>query len=290
MDAPIQGPVFLIETERIVPNPQQPRRVFDENGIRDLANSIREFGVLQPIVVSKIEKATETGTEVSYQLIAGERRLLASRMAGLERIPAIVRSVELDKERLELAIVENIQRVDLNPIESARAFAKLQDQFGLTQREIGARLGKSRESIANTMRLLSLPNQIQEAVSRGQISESQARMLLMVTDIAAQQSLFEDLMKSSISVRELKSKIRKVTDAGASAGADSAPVKVEDPEVVMVERELEEALGTKVKVERAGGTGKITITFYSPEELHGIVERLKERHGEGEAPLSIPTI
>ncbi|MEK7555143.1 MAG: ParB/RepB/Spo0J family partition protein [Patescibacteria group bacterium] len=281
MDAPVQGPVFLIETERITPNPQQPRRHFDEEGIRELANSIREFGIIQPLVVTKLERVTETGTEVSYQLIAGERRLLASKMVGLERVPAIVRSVELDRERLELAIVENIQRVDLSPIEAARAYAKLQDQFGLTQREIGARLGKSRESVANTMRLLSLPNQVQEAVGRGKVSESQARMLLMVSDMAAQQSLFEDILKSNVSVRELKSRIRKTNERIASS--EVAKESGSDPEIALVERELEEALGTRVKVERVGATGKITIAFYSPEELHGIVDRLRERH-EPEVP------
>src|SRR3989344_4719501 len=145
--------IFQIEVERITSNPHQPRREFNEEALKELANSIREFGVLQPLVVSKIERETENGTSVEYELIAGERRLMASKLAGLRTVPAIVRSTSSDKEKLELAIIENIQRADLNPIETARAFAKLQDEFKLTQREIAARLGKSREAVANSVRL-----------------------------------------------------------------------------------------------------------------------------------------
>ncbi|MEW6747732.1 MAG: ParB/RepB/Spo0J family partition protein [Planctomycetota bacterium] len=274
----VHGPVFLIEAEKIKPNPQQPRRTFDEESLRELANSIREFGILQPLVVSKLEQETEAGTQVEYQLIAGERRLLAARMVGLERVPAIIRSVALDKERLELAIVENIQRVDLNPIEAARAYAKLQDHFGLTQREIAARVGKSRETIANTVRLLGLPNAVQEALGRGQVSESQARLLLSVADLAEQQSLFDDIMKSNMSVRELKMRISQSgrhSRSGAAVARDA--VHAADPEAKETERELEEFLGARVTVERSGESGKITISFYSPEELQGIVQKLLDR-------------
>ncbi|MEK7612138.1 MAG: ParB/RepB/Spo0J family partition protein [Patescibacteria group bacterium] len=274
---PVQGPVFLIETEKIRPNPQQPRREFNEEGLRELATSIREFGVLQPIVVTKIERVTETGTEVEYELIAGERRLLASRIAGMERVPAIIRSVSLDKERLELAIIENIQRVDLNPIESARAYAKLQDKFGLTQREIASRLGKSREVVANSVRLLVLPQEVQDAVARGTISESQARLLLTVTSIAEQQMLFQDLMRNNMSVRDLKARIHSLKEKKETSTLGEDALREKDPEIVLAEREMEEVLGAKVKVERSGATGKITITFYSPEELYGIVSKLKEK-------------
>lgn len=279
-DPPIQGPVFLIEVDKIRPNPHQPRRNFDEESLRELANSIREFGVLQPIVVTKLEEDTEIGTQVSYQLIAGERRWHASKIAGLERVPAIIRSIDLDKERLEIAIIENVQRADLNPVETARAYAKLQDQFRLTQREIAARIGKSRETVANTIRLLSLPATMQDALGRGQMSESQARLLLMVSDMAQQQTLFEDILRNSVSVRELKSKIRNLKgDTDKSEEPVSAPgAPSSDPEVVMVEKELEEFLGSRVKVEKSGPTGKITITFHSPEELHGIVSKLLEKN------------
>lgn len=287
MDLPIQGPVFLIEVDKIKPNPHQPRRDFNEEGLRELANSIREFGILQPIVVSKLEQETEIGTAVHYQLIAGERRWLAAKLVGLERVPAIVRNIDLDKERLELAIVENVQRADLNPIEAARAYAKLQDQFRLTQREIAARIGKSRETIANTMRLLGLPNQIQEAVAKGQISESQARLLLTVVEISHQQSLFQELLQSNMSVRELRSKIGRLKVAPEPAeGEASRELPSQDPETIAVQRNLEEFLGAKVKVEKSGESGKITITFYSPEELHGIVNKLLEREIFPEPPLT----
>ena len=271
---PIQGPVFLIEADKITPNPQQPRRDFDETALQELASSIREFGILQPIVVTKVEEVRESGTEVRYILIAGERRWRASQMAGLERIPAIIKSVNLAKDRLELAIIENVQRENLNPIESARAYAKLADEFGLTQREVAARLGKSREVIANTIRLLSLPTAIQDAISRSQISESQGRLLLTVTDQGQQQALFEDLMRSSMSVRELRTRIQSLQKPAMKP--EMIPtISIMDPETASLQRELEGALGAPVKVERAGETGKLIISFYSPEELRGIIERLK---------------
>lgn len=276
---PVQGPVFLIEVEKIKPNPHQPRRYFDEEALKELANSIREFGLLQPIVVTKIEKETEIGTDVEYELLAGERRWLAAKLVGLERIPAVIRSVDLDKEKLEIAIIENVQRADLNPIEAARAYAKLQDQFRLTQREIAARIGKSREVVANTIRLLGLPNQMQEALSRGQLSESQARLLLSVGDIPKQQALFEEILLGNVSVRDLRAKIRKIKDEFSAEGAqETPPVPSDDPEAIAVQRELEEFFGARVKVEKLGATGKITITFHSPEELHGIVSKVLEKN------------
>ncbi len=280
---PIQGPVFLIEVDKIVPNPQQPRRDFDETALNELASSIREFGILQPIVVTKLEEMREGGTEVSYMLIAGERRLRASKLAGMERIPAVIKSVSLAKDRLELAIIENVQRENLNPIEAARAYAKLADEFGLTQREVAARLGKSREVVANTVRLLSLPTAIQDSIAKSQISESQGRLLLTVTDQGQQQALFEDLLRNTMSVRELRSRILAVQKPVIKG--DAAPtIHVVDAETMSLQRELEGALGAPVKVERAGDSGKLIISFYSPEELRGIVERLRSRQDENLPP------
>lgn len=274
---PTQTPVFLIETERITPNPHQPRRDFDEEALKELAASIREVGIIQPLVVTKVEEEFETGTQVKYELIAGERRWRAAQIVGLERVPAIIRSVSLDRDRLELAIIENVQRADLNPIESARAFAKLQDQFNLTQREIAARLGKSREAIANAVRLLNLPTKIQDAIANRTISESQARLLLTVDDLARQQLFFDDLLKNNLSVRELKSRIQKVKSGEIAVESPPTDIKSEpapSPELLSIQKTLEERLGTKVKLETLGDTGKITITFYSPEELRGIVNKL----------------
>ncbi len=273
---PIQGPVFLIEVNKITPNPQQPRRDFDEQALAELASSIREFGVLQPIIVSKLEIENENGTDVQYQLIAGERRWRASQMAGLERVPAIIRNVSLDRERLELAIIENVQRADLNPIEAARAYSRLQDEFSLTQREIASRLGKSREAVANTVRLLNLPSVVQDAIARNQISESQGRLLLSVQEIATQQSLFEDLLRNNLSVRELKQRIQqhKISTIPAPISAEESTQEVADPEALMIQQQLELALGAPVRVDRSGTTGKITISFYSPEELQALITRL----------------
>lgn len=262
-------PIFHIETDKIKPNPFQPRRNFDEEALRELASSIQEFGILHPLIVSKIETPTDSGTAVEYQLIAGERRLLAAKMAGLERVPAIVKFSPTDRERLELAIIENIQREDLNPIETARAYAKLQDHFSLTQREIAARLGKSREVVANAVRLLNLPSQIQDAIAGGQINESQARLLLMVDDLREQQALFEDLVRNSLSVRELRGRIQAKKSPAVPLAAPVA-----DPEITHLEEQLREVLGTKVRLQKEGAGGKLILNFYSPEELNALISRL----------------
>ena len=236
----IDGPIFHIEVEKIKPNPHQPRKHFDDTALRELSASIAEHGILQPLVVSKIETVTERGRDVEYQLIAGERRLLASKMLGLPRVPVIVKHTDEEREKLELAVVENLQRANLDPIETARAYAKLQDHFGLTQREVAVRLGKSREVVANAMRLLGLPSYIQEAMSKGQLSESQGRLLLAVAEPMRQQSLFDDILRNNLSVRELKTRINRMN--GKSHGSTSSPYNGEtDPELL----ELQEKLSKK---------------------------------------------
>lgn len=265
-----EGPIFQVEVELIDPNPYQPRRTFNEQELKELASSIAEFGIIQPLVVTKIEKLTDRGAEVRYQLIAGERRLMASKLIGLERVPVIIKSTPEERMKLELAIIENLQRANLNAIESARAYAKLQDQFGLTQREVATRLGKSREVIANTVRLLSLPTYIQEAISAGRLGESQGRLLLAVTDQREQQVLFEDIVRNNLSVRELKHRLGGSATSRAPRGT-SFPA---DPHLQAVEEQLEQFLGTKVKVQNQGNKGKITIDYYSPEELENILQKL----------------
>jgi len=277
-----QEPIFHIEVDKIKPNPYQPRKNFEPEALNELASSIREYGVLHPLVVTKIETASPTGTEVEYLLISGERRLMASKLAGLERVPVIVKSAMSDRERLELAIIENIQRENLNPIETARAYVKLQEQFGLTQREIAVRVGKSRESVANTMRLLNLPSFAQDALSNNQINESQARLLLMVSDIKEQQSIFSELITNSLSVRELRHKIKSKQDKPSvdSISFTGAPSMVRpkvDPEISSLEEQLMEILGTKVKVQADGEGGKLMINFYSKEELQGIIDKLAQK-------------
>ncbi|MBI4086043.1 MAG: ParB/RepB/Spo0J family partition protein [Candidatus Liptonbacteria bacterium] len=272
-----QDAIFHIELEKIKSNPQQPRRHFNEEGIRELAASIREFGLLQPIVVTKIEKETATGSDVEYQLIAGERRWLAAKMLGLERIPAIIRNVDLEQERLELAIIENIQRADLSPIERARAFSKLQDEFRLTQREIASKLGKSREVVANTVRLLDLPANIQEALEKGNISESHSRLLLSIEEPAAQERIFRELLENSLTTRDLKNRVRQLK----SQPEDGEPLAEKSeisPELKMIQERLSAELGAPVEIERKGERGKITITFYSPEELENIISKFEKEN------------
>ena len=270
--------VFQIEVEKIKPNPHQPRKDFDKDSLEDLANSIREVGFLQPLVVSKVERETEVGTEVEYHLIAGERRLLAAKILGLELVPAIVRVINTEHERLQMAVIENLQRENLNPIEMARAFAKLQDEFSLTQREIATRLGKSRESIANSVRLLDLPVVIQEALAKNQITETHGRLLLAVTDAAAQERFFRDLIASRLTTRELKNRVYE------SKAAKNIQENHLSPELKDMEVKLSAALSAPVKIVKSGETGKITITFYSPEELKNIFEHLGG--GEGERPVT----
>lgn len=256
--------IFHIEIEKIRPNPYQPRHEFNPEALEELAQSIREFGIIQPLVVTKIERESTYGTEVEYQLIAGERRLMAAKKAGLERVPVIVRQVGDARAKLEMALIENIQRSNLNPMESAHAYARLQDEFGLAQREIAVRVGKSRETVANTMRLLNLPLQIQEAISTGKMSESQARTLLSLENHGEQMSTFGRILENKISVRTLREEVAK---------KPQNPTVV-DPQESYWEKRLEEGIGAPVKVVSNGARGKIVIQFYSLEEKRSIFEKL----------------
>ncbi|MDD5098796.1 MAG: ParB/RepB/Spo0J family partition protein [Candidatus Colwellbacteria bacterium] len=263
-----QGAVFQIEVDKIFPNPHQPRRYFDEGALNELANSIREFGIIQPLVVTKIVRETADGTDVSYQLIAGERRLIAAKKIGLRTVPVIVKQLSMDRERLELAIIENIQRENLNPLEAARSYARLQDEFGLTQREIAIRMGKSRETIANSLRLLNLPSEVQKALEGGQINESHARLLLQVTDQAKQKEMFDSIVNFKPSVRELKARLKE------SVQKKDSPGTFINPELVSLQSRLEEILGTRVQINDEGEKGRITISYYSPEELNELINKL----------------
>ena len=254
--------VFQIEIEKIQPNPYQPRKEFVESELQELAQSIREFGILQPLIVCKVVREAETGAEVEYQLIAGERRLQAAKLARLERVPALVKQIDAGRAKLEIALIENIQRSNLNPLESAKAYARLQDEFGLTQREIAVRVGKSRESIANAVRLLNLPTEIQDALLKGVLGESQGRALLAIQNPEEQMRRFRDMMQNRTTVRALNRKI-----------ADERP---EDPKQKFFERQLEERFGAPVKIKHQGKGGAIAIQFYSDEELNGIINRLLE--------------
>lgn len=255
-----QESIFQIETEKIVSNPYQPRKIFNEEELADLTESIREYGILQPLIVSKVIKNTDHGTIVEYQLIAGERRLKAARKAGLPRVPAIVRKIDTPKLKLELALIENIQRSELNAIESARAYARLQDEFNLTQKEIALRVGKSREAVANTMRLLNLPAYIQDAIHAGKINESQARNLLLLQHPQEQRQVFERMLQGKMSARKVREHV--------------AVKKVPDPERAYWEKKIEEKFGVPVSITRQGTRGKITAQFYSEEEFNALIRNL----------------
>lgn len=260
--------IFWIEIDKIQSNPYQPRRDFNEEAIKELAASIQEVGFLQPLLVSKTEEATESGTKVNYQLIAGERRFLAAKMLGLTQVPVVIKKITADSNRLEMAIIENLQRTDLNPLEAARAFARLQEEFGLSQREIAQKIGKERTTVGNRMRLLNLPSNVQEAVYKNKINESQAMTLLAVHDLKHQQRLFQELLAGEINTNEdLRTTIKK-----RQIQTDS-----KDPEKTYAEKRLEEALAAKVKIRKnrkEPNKGKIIIQFFSTGELDAIVKKI----------------
>lgn len=271
--------IFWIEAAKIDPNPYQPRREFDESALKDLALSIREHGVLQPILVTKREMETPTGLEVRYQLIAGERRLRASRLAGLSQIPAIIRrGVPDDRIRLELALIENVQREDLSALDRARAFKQLVDEFHLVQREIALRIGKSREMVANTLRLLTLPPEIQTGLASGVISEGHARAVLMAGDDTTKQfEVYQGIVSDGLNVREAENKARQVS--GKTLVPRKRAGRIVDPEVREWQQRLEERLGAKVQLTRIGDRGKIVVEFSSDEELLGIIAKMTREQG-----------
>lgn len=264
--------VFWIEVDKIKPNPYQPRTEFDEAALKGLAESIRQYGILQPLVVTRMERHLDDGgMVVEYELVAGERRFRASQLVGLREVPVIIRRDEPAKVRLELAIVENVQRQDLNPIERALAYKRLAEEFGVDQKEIANRIGKSRESVANTMRMLMLPSDMQEAVRTGAITEGHTRPLLMLSGRPEQQrELFEDILSHHISVREAERISRRIARERARK-VDDLP----SAETRAVEERLEQILGTRVIISKeAGGRGRIAIEFFSDEELYGITSKL----------------
>jgi ParB family chromosome partitioning protein len=260
IEAPTEIPLA-----RIAPNPYQPRTAVDEEALAELAASIVEHGVLQPILV--------TETIDGYRLVAGERRVRASRLAGLERIPAVVRELA-DHDQLELALVENIQREDLDPLEEARAYRQLIDDFGFTQEKLAKRMGKARPTIANSLRLLDLDNEVQAALAAGLVSEGHARALAgLPTDRQAR--VLAVVIERELSVRqteELVRRLREEPQAGTKArAAAQAPA---DAEMERVESDLRSALGTKVSIARSRRGGRIIIEFYSDEELSRLFDRL----------------
>jgi ParB family chromosome partitioning protein len=264
---PRAGTVGLREVpvESIKPNPWQPRTSFDDEELEELAQSIREHGVLQPVLVSQL-------TDGTYQLITGERRWRAVKKAGMATVPAMVKEAT-PQASLELALVENIQRRDLNPLEEAHAFRALLDEHGLTQEQLGQRIGKSRVSITNTLRLLQLPEQVSEALGGGVITEGHARAILMAEGEDARLQVLGRVVAQHLSVRETEALARRMNEAPA----ESEPVRVADPDVERLEDAFRQALGTRVRLVKGRRGGRLVITFFSDDELQGLYEAIVGR-------------
>lgn len=280
--------IFWIETEKIKPNPYQPRREFDDDRLRDLAESIRMYGILQPLVVTRREfEKPDGGLSVEYELISGERRLRASKLAGLSQVPALIRSGEEDPRiKLELAIIENLQREDINAVDRARAFDRLVKEFNMKHTQIAEKVGKSREYVSNTMRILSLPEEMLNAVSEGKISEGHTRPLLMLVDRKEEQYvLFREIMAKKMSVREAENTARKIA-------LDRVRKKdwTHEPEIKEMEEKLKEAFGTKVSINKHEKGGRITIDFFSTEDIRHIIEKINERQNQIEEKASMDEI
>lgn len=262
--------IFWIEVNKIKPNPYQPRTEFDQNRLNDLAESIKQYGILQPLVVTRLEITRDDGGLMTqYELIAGERRYRAAKIAGLPRVPAIIRSGEEDERmKLEMAIIENLQREDLNPIDRARAFFQLASEFNFKHHEIARKLGKSREYVSNTIRLLSLPDKMQEAIVCGKVSEGHARPMMMLKDRPEEQeTLFKEVLYKKITVREAEDIARKI----AQDKIRRKEYKY-DPEIVEIENKLSQSLGTRVQIERKEVGGKIVIDYFSSNDLRTILD------------------
>ncbi|MES2087450.1 MAG: ParB/RepB/Spo0J family partition protein [Patescibacteria group bacterium] len=278
--------IFWIDVTKIYPNPYQPRHEFDEAKLRDLADSIKMYGVLQPLVVTRHEKMKEEGgLLVEYELISGERRLRASKLAGLDQVPVIIRSSEqTDREKLELAIIENLQREDLNAVDRARAFQRLATEFKFKHNEIGDKVGKSRVYVSNTLRILALPEEMLNALSEGKISEGHTRPLLMLEGRPEEQlTLFKEVLIKKITVREAEQIARKIAlDKVRKHNADV------DPELLALEAKLKESLGTRVRIEKKEVGGKITIDFFSDEDLNVIVDLMNSKNLAVKALLASP--
>jgi len=262
-DLPVMN-LAEIDINSIKPNPWQPRKTFDETALSELTESIKEHGILQPLVVVPLP-------EGGYQLIVGERRLRASKLAGLTRVPVLIRDFMEEQKKLELALIENIQRHNLDPIEEAQAYKQLADEYNLTQEQVAQKVGKARSTVTNMLRLLTLPLKIQNAIAEGVITEGHARPILRLMGMEKQLALFELIVGQNMSVRQVEDIIREMLDAPRQVRATRNET---DPEVMAMESELRGKLGTKVRVQKKGDSGKITIEFFSQEELSAFMDKV----------------
>ncbi len=255
--------VNFVQIDLINPNPLQPRTLMNSEDLEDLANSIREHGVLQPLVVT-FDPLTGL-----YTLIAGERRLRASKLAGLDRVPVIIRDAT-SQQRLELALIENVQRADLSPLETAEAYRELADDFHLSHEEISARVGKSRVSVTNTMRLLKLPDAVQKALAEGKISEGHARALLALSTPQSQNAACQSIINHDLNVRQTEELVHKLMGQKPEVISE----KIVPPEIKEIEERLRDRLGTRVTLQHGKKGGSLTIHYYSDEELDSLLQTL----------------
>lgn len=259
-EAAARGDVQEIRVSLIEPNPFQPRQDFDEGKLQELAESISQFGLLEPVIVR-----SKGGR---YELVVGERRVRAARLAGLTHIPAILRAFD-NLEMMQVALIENLQREDLNPIEEAEGFQRLMTEFGLTQEQVADSVGKKRSSVANAVRLLKLSQGEQALVREGALSAGHAKVLLGVKEGRERQKVIEKVLKEGLSVRQLEELLKK----------ESADVPrrtfSRNPELVALEEELQKQLGTKVRIAYKGGRGRIAVEFYSDEELERLLDLMR---------------
>lgn len=258
---PEGGGELRLPLDKLKANPNQPRRVFDEDALQELAASIREHGIIQPIVV-------EDAGDGTYVIVAGERRSRAARIAGLREVPAVVRNYS-DERRLEVALIENVQREDLNPIEEASAYRKLMELTGLSQEDVAARVGKSRPAVANALRLLKLPDDMQGALAAGQLSSGHARAILSVVNPADQRVLFGRIVGDAVSVRDAEKMAGELNGGIRAASPKATEEKPKDrpAELLAIEQKFIDALGTKVAISGGLKRGSIRIDYYSMDDL-----------------------
>ncbi|MEY4440893.1 MAG: chromosome partitioning protein ParB, chromosome partitioning protein ParB family [Candidatus Parcubacteria bacterium] len=280
--------IFFIEVDKIKPNPFQTRSEFDQAKLQDLADSIKMYGILQPLVVTRKEVIKEDGgLATEYELIAGERRLRASKLAGLREVPAIIRAKEDDdKAKLELAIIENLQREDISPVDKARAFKQLAEKFNMTHGEIAKKVGKSREYVSNSIRILGLPEEMLTAMAQGKITEGHSRPLLMLVDRPEEQHvLFRDIMLRKLTVRDAEKISRKIATERVRK-TNLLP----DAELMEIEHEIGTILGTRVNIAKKEEGGRIQIDFFNEEDLHNIVALLLKRGGTIPSSTATPVV
>ncbi|MFA5431382.1 MAG: ParB/RepB/Spo0J family partition protein [Candidatus Paceibacterota bacterium] len=265
--------IFWIEIEKIKPNIYQPRKDFDEEALESLGESIKKYGILQPIIVNKIEKRTERGISYEYQIVAGERRWRAAQKIGLRQVPVIIRE-QSNREKLEIALIENVQRKNLNPIDKAEAFDRLRDEFGLLEKEIARIAGMSREAIANSLRILTLPVEVKKALREGSISEGHARALLGAKDVKLVKELLEEIITNGYSVREVE---RRVKERNAGAGPKKSLIK-KVPSMVseFLEKKVRQILNLEnIKIEKKKDSIQVVVNFKTEDEMNDWLKKLK---------------